>query len=304
MQNTDLLSPAQVLAQVANALPIDLRTNVIIIGSLAAGYYFFSDDGAKAIRTKDVDCLLSPYAKAVTAAAEVAIELRKAKWTQRIDGDWGEPGTADIATKDLPMVRLKPPTGEDWFLELLSAPPAYTPGQEAKKLERVHTEEGDYAICSFDFLALVEHAPIDTKQKVKIARPEMMALANMLHHPFIRPDEIKATREKRSNKDLGRVLALAHLTIMRDRENGVDEFGQWPVTMWNALQEKFGVHAAGLAKTAGTGIAELLSSADDLKQALANANKGLLASLDIGIEAITATGMRLQAEVIEVLAEN
>ena len=59
------LSPAAVLAQVAQALPASCRDDVIIIGSLAAGYYFFADDGAKAVRTKDVDCMFSPHAKAV-----------------------------------------------------------------------------------------------------------------------------------------------------------------------------------------------------------------------------------------------
>ena len=44
------LSPSEVLAQVAGALPSDVRGNVIIIGSLAAGYHFFAGDGARAIR--------------------------------------------------------------------------------------------------------------------------------------------------------------------------------------------------------------------------------------------------------------
>ena len=41
------LSPSEVLAQVAGALPSDVRGNVIIIGSLAAGYHFFAGDGAR-----------------------------------------------------------------------------------------------------------------------------------------------------------------------------------------------------------------------------------------------------------------
>ncbi|MBV8035041.1 hypothetical protein [Roseateles sp.] len=51
------LSPAEILAQVAQAPPADVRANVIIIGSLAAGYHFFAGDRARAIRTKDVDGL-------------------------------------------------------------------------------------------------------------------------------------------------------------------------------------------------------------------------------------------------------
>jgi len=82
------LSPSEVLAQVAQALPEAVRANVIIIGSLAAGYHFFFGDGAAAIRTKDLDCLLSPHAKALAAAAEVTEQLIKADWSQRQDAQW------------------------------------------------------------------------------------------------------------------------------------------------------------------------------------------------------------------------
>ena len=39
------LTPDAVMAQIAAALPEDCRPNVIVIGSLAAGYHFFSGDG-------------------------------------------------------------------------------------------------------------------------------------------------------------------------------------------------------------------------------------------------------------------
>ena len=38
------LSPDAVMAQIAAALPDDCRQNVIIVGSLAAGYHFFAGD--------------------------------------------------------------------------------------------------------------------------------------------------------------------------------------------------------------------------------------------------------------------
>ena len=59
------LTPAQVMEQVARAIPEACRSNVIIIGSLAAGYHFFGNDQSKAIRTKDVDAMFSPHAMAV-----------------------------------------------------------------------------------------------------------------------------------------------------------------------------------------------------------------------------------------------
>ena len=63
------LSPSEVLAQVAGALPSDVRGNVIIIGSLAAGYHFFAGDGARAIRTKDVDWISSEQVRSPASRA-------------------------------------------------------------------------------------------------------------------------------------------------------------------------------------------------------------------------------------------
>ena len=303
----DLLTPSEVLAQVAEALPPDTRGDVIIIGSLAAGYHFFAGDGAKAIRTKDVDVLFSPHAKAVAAAVEVTERLLAADWTQRQDARWGAPGGTGDADDDLPMVRLRPPAAAgasgQWFLELLSAPPQYEPGGPGKKIKRLRTSVGDFAICSFDYLALTEWRPLPTRHGVRIARPEMMALSNLLHHSAISDTLIAGTDLKRSNKDLGRVLALAYLTAARDRRDGHDELGQWASRMWEALQAKFGSHARVLALGAGTGIDALLGSPLDLAQALRIANLGLLASLDLGLDAMLATGRRLRAEVLAPLTE-
>ena len=53
---------------------------------------------------------------------------------------------------------------------------------------RTHTAEanvGHFAICSFDFFALAEWQPLETGHGVRIARREMMALANLPHRPEI-----------------------------------------------------------------------------------------------------------------------
>jgi len=307
MNKLNLLTPREVLEQVSQALPEGLREQVIIIGSLAAGYHFFAGDGAAAIRTKDVDCLFSPHATAVAAAATVTEQLLKAAWTQREDVTWGAPGNAEQNLEELPMVRLKPPGGvadsSQWFLELMSAPPQYAPGAPGKKLQRVITSFGDFAICSFDFLALAEWNPLPTQFGVRTARPEMMALANMLHHLAISDVLIAGTDYKRSNKDLGRVLALAHLTTIRDARDSTDELAQWPARMAEALRAKFGAEAGRLAAEAGTGVNAMLDSETDLAQGLRIANLGLLATMDLGLEAIRATGRRFQAEVLEPLSE-
>ncbi len=57
----DRLTPSEVMEQVAQALPLAVRSNVIKGVSLAAGYNFISGDGAASMRTKDVDMLLSPH---------------------------------------------------------------------------------------------------------------------------------------------------------------------------------------------------------------------------------------------------
>ncbi|MES2957564.1 MAG: hypothetical protein V4792_05210 [Pseudomonadota bacterium] len=137
------LSPSEGLAQVVHALPESARANVlgadgrctvardvIIVGSLAA----------------DVDCLFSPHATAVAAAAEVTEQLLRAGWKQRQDAQWGAPGNTEVALEDLPMVRLQPPGGSEWFVELLAAPPQFVAGGPDKKLERVQTSEEGW-IC-------------------------------------------------------------------------------------------------------------------------------------------------------------
>jgi len=306
MKIDEALSPSEVLASVAAALPESARANVIVVGSLAAGHYFFAGDGARAIRTKDVDCLFSPWARAVAAAEDVTEQLLDAHWTLRENRAFGAPGSATDPVEALPRVRLLPPGADTspWFLELLSAPPNFEPGDPSrKKLRRLQTSVGDFSIASFDFLALAEWQPIRTSHEIHIARPEMMALANLLHHPRVDDTLIASTTQKRSNKDLGRVLALAYLTVLRDRRDGADELATWPVNMWAALQDKFGATARGLAAAAGSGLEDLLSRSVDFDQALMIANLGLLASMDVDREAFRATAERVRAEVLEELVE-
>ena len=129
----------------------------------------------------------------------------------------------------------------------------------------------------------------------------MMALANLLHHPEVADTLIAGTDYKRSNKDLGRVLALAFRTVQRDRRDGTEELDAWPGRMWSALKDKFGDQAPRLATQAGTGLRAVLANHADLDQALRITNLGLLSSLDVSMEAFRATGARFVVEVIEEL---
>jgi hypothetical protein len=298
------LTPAQVMEQVAQAIPEACRSNVIIIGSLAAGYPFFGNDRSKAIRTKDVDAMFSPHAMAAGAAREVTETLLAANWTVRQEGEFGEPGDANTPDDKLPLVRLRPPHQAQWFLELMSAPGADSDGEMIKKLDRVETQAGHFALCSFGFLGLAEHVPLITEWRVRYARPEMMALANLLHHPTIGTATISggffgATPVKRANKDLGRVLALAYLSLERDR----DAMEKWSQAWRDALSARYPLRVEDLTTRLGLGLVELMGSRDDFNEAVRTCSLGLLRSLDVGPDALDATARRLIAEAIEPLTE-
>ena len=116
------VSPRQVLADVATAVPVEVHPNNIIIGSLAAAYGIFRNDRSFGVRTKDVDCVLSPYVAAVDKGRAVAEALLAAGWTPQDDGAFAKPGNAETPDARLPAVRLYPPGRRDWFIELLTEP--------------------------------------------------------------------------------------------------------------------------------------------------------------------------------------
>ena len=63
MDDDLLLPPRAVLQRVSDALPPTVRERVIVVGSLAAGFHFFGEQGGMEVRTKDADCLLSPRSR-------------------------------------------------------------------------------------------------------------------------------------------------------------------------------------------------------------------------------------------------
>lgn len=298
------ISPSKVLAEVAAAVPKACLENIVVIGSLAAGYHFFGDDPTKAIRTKDVDCVLAPFQAAVGAGQSIARQLLDAGWKRRIEGDHQQPGDADTPVDKLPAVRLFPP-GVDpnsegaWFIELLTVPES--PEDHGRKWTRLPLAEGHFGLPTFRFISITAYDALPADDLgIRYARPEMMALANLLEHPEIKPDTMSglfANRSiKRSNKDLGRVLAIATLA-------NLDDYRPWAASWQQALQTCFPDEWQTLALRVGNGLRALLESPSDLEEAQHTCLNGLLASQPPSLDALRAAGERVLGEVVETLED-
>jgi len=289
--------PAKALREIALAVPSDCRKNIIIIGSLAVGYHYFGQQEDIVVRTKDADCLLSPRIAAIPAGIAIAERLMGVGWTFKRSGNHTEPGTASTPDSELPAVRLCPPGQSEWFIELLAVPELLS--DRNQQWSRLETRFGHFGICSFGFLSLTSYRPSLTDLGVYVARPEMMALANLLEHPNIWPETMSggfAGRAdiKRSNKDLGRVLAIARLATARDE----DAMLSWPGLWDESLRDRFPAEWMVLARGVGNGMRALLASEVDLEQAWFTCRYGLLASAPPTFDAFRLVGERALIDAI------
>jgi hypothetical protein len=289
------VSPAKAIARVADAVPLAVRGNIVIIGSLAAGYQLLRDAPAHQVRTKDVDCVISPRIAAVQKAPQLTEALLAHGWRPLATGKHATPGDAATPDDELPAVRLYPPQSTDWFIELMTVPESEA--ERGKHWTRIALSNGEhYGLPSFTFTALATWAAEETEYGISCARPEMMALANLLEHPSIRPDTIAGSlfvegEIKRSNKDLGRALAIAHLTP-------ADVVEQWPQTWRDGLEACFPRTWRELAVRAGDGLRALLASPGDLQEAVFTCNTGLLANRNVDADMLRITAERLLAFVV------
>lgn len=298
------VTPSDVLAEVAAAVPAGCRDTIVVIGSLAAGYHYFGDDRSNAVRTKDVDCVLEPFHAAVDAGQRITSKLLDAGWKRRMQGEHQYPGNEHTPVDQLPAVRLYPPNAdphseEAWFLELLTVPESSM--DTGKKWIRLPLTDGYFGLPTFRFLSLTAFDPLPAGDLgLRYARPEMMALANLLEHPEIKPDRMSALFAgraiRRSNKDLGRVLAI---TILAD----LHDYRPWAATWKGALERCFPAEWRALASQTGSGLRALLASKEFLEEARQTCTNGLLASRPPSTAVLIAAGERLLGDAVETLED-
>ena len=104
---------------------------------------------------------------------------------------------------------------------------------------------------------------------------------------------------RRSNKDLGRVIAIARLTVREDEA----ALETWPAVWAAALRSCYPKDWRELARRAGQGLRALLDSPADLEQAHFTCVNGLLNSEPPGREAFAIAGRRVLVDAVTPLAK-
>ena len=163
-------------------------------------------------------------------------------------------------------------------------------------------DEGHFGLPSFRYLSVTAYIPKKIDQfGIYYARPQMMALTNLLEHPEIKPERMSSLFEgrsiKRSNKDLGRVLAIGFLAEEKGQRDFRPWGSEWALTLNSCFKEEWKI----LAKNSGSGLRSLLDSDEDLEEAHHTCVYGLLASYGVSKEELKEAGDRILGDAVETL---
>lgn len=232
------------LWRVAERIPTELRSNIVVIGSIATAWAFRDVAHTAMVATKDIDLLLRPSVSAVTTAEALGKQLLGEGWQPRFPNGM-TPGTPLTPTGDLPALRVAPPGGEGgWFVELLCEP---SQEQVARKQwHRFRTPQGDFGLPSFRYMPVAIHAALESPQGLRVARPANMALAHLLEHadPDRTPIAGLPGNPPRFVKDVGRAVALWWLAGQQSPLATRVWSGQWSDALQNLFPEAVGQHRA------------------------------------------------------------
>ena len=286
------LDPKRLLKRLAAAIPKDLRSHVLVVGSLAAAYHYRTSLAKRGVNTKDADLVVHPTGH-LGACRKLAERLLQLGWT-RTEACFATPSA--VPAEELRAIRLHPPDSRDYFIELLGTP---RPAQR-KTIAWVPVKlaDGWYGVGCLRFMGLTAAGRMRSAEGIDRASPASMALANLLSHPDLGTQRMSAPLGGRtllrSAKDLGRVLGLA---ILEGREGT----RRWPKEWERLLKKTHPREWRPLARRAADGVRALLASRLALDEARLALDVGLLSGLGVDADALRAAGERLLDDALEPL---
>jgi hypothetical protein len=121
---SETLDPKLIFDLVRAHIPVQLRQNMVVAGSLAAAYNYRHRLKQPAINTKDCDAVVQP-AGAIRECQAIAKKLLADKWRKKepAPGEVGcIPQKSAQPESSLSAIRLVPPKQGVFFLELLGLP--------------------------------------------------------------------------------------------------------------------------------------------------------------------------------------
>jgi hypothetical protein len=288
------LDPEPLFKRLVDDLPDESHAHVFVVGSLAAAYHFRVQLQRQGVNTKDADLVVHPAGDSISCGG-MAERLLDLGWQRHPECyAAASPEPAD----DLRAIRLYPPDSAEYFVEFLNLPELGQ--QEIKKWIPVEVAGGWYGLPTFRFQGLSAHDRLRSEQGLEYASPAMMTLPNLLSHPIVRPERmsqpIGGRKIRRSAKDLGRVLAIAQLSTREDVE-------AWLEPWLAGLKACFPLEWRELARSAGSGLRELLAKEDVLAEALHTCEAGLLRGRGVTLENLAAVGEQVLVDLVEPLEE-